>query len=94
MTGLQVPTNFVPRMAKGRKHEPQPIFGDWDFTRTNYLIFGIGIVIITSAYVLMALGSTNSFQSLTLAPILLVVGYLGIMPLAIFYRPRQSSNKS
>ena len=94
MTGLQVPPNFVPRMAKGRKHKPQPIFGDWDFSRTNYLIFGIGIVVITAAYVLMALGSTNSFQSITLAPFLLVVGYLGIMPLAIFYRRRQSSNKS
>ena len=81
-------------MAKDRKHTPRPIFGDWEFDRTNYLIFGIGIAVIVVAYVLMALGSTNSFQSITLAPIMLVVGYLGIIPLAILYRRRQSSNKS
>ena len=70
------------------------IFGDWEFSRANYLIFLVGILDIVLAYVIMAQGTTNSFQSLTLAPIMLVIGYLGIIPLAILYRtgtkPRQS----
>ncbi len=78
-------------MAKDRKRHPQPIFGDWDFQRTNYLIFGAGIALIFLAYVIMALGETNSFQALTLAPVMLVVGYLVIIPLAIIYRPRRRS---
>ena len=81
--------NFAPPMAKHRKNAPPPIFGDWDFERTNYLIFGAGIVLIFLAYVIMALGETNSFQALTLAPTLLVIGYLVIIPLAILYRPRK-----
>jgi len=80
-------------MAKDRKHSSEPIFGEWDFTRANYLIFLAGIAIIFLAYIIMALGDTNSFQALTVAPILLVIGYLVIIPLAIIYRPRKPSHK-
>ncbi len=81
-------------MAKDRKRRLQPIFGEWDFQRRNYVIFGLGIAVIFLAYVIMALGETNSFQSLTLAPVMLVIGYLVIIPLAIIYRPRRRSPDS
>ena len=80
-------------MAKKRKRASAPIFGDWDFTPANYLIFLTGIVVIFLAYIIMALGSTNSFQALTLAPIMLILGYLVIIPLAIIYKPRKLSKK-
>ncbi len=83
--------NFARIMAKERKHKSEPIFGEWDFTRTNYLIFLAGIVVIILAYIIMALGDTNSFQALTLSPVMLVIGYLVIIPLAIVYRPRKKS---
>ena len=70
------------------------IFGDWEFGRANYLIFLVGILDILLGYVIMALGGTNSFQSLTLAPIMLVIGYLGIIPLAILYRPKAKAGQS
>ena len=78
-------------MAKDRKQASVPIFGDWDFTPANYLIFLAGIVIIILAYIIMALGTTNSFQAITLAPIMLIIGYLVIIPLAILYKPRKRS---
>jgi len=78
-------------MAKKRKQTSASIFGDWDFTPANYLIFLTGIVVILLAYIIMALGSTNSFQALTLAPIMLILGYLVIIPLAIIYKPRNRS---
>ena len=80
-------------MAKDRKQAPAPIFGDWDFSPANYIIFLVGIVIIILAYIIMALGTTNSFQALTLAPIMLIIGYLIIIPLAIVYRPRKHLEK-
>ena len=78
-------------MAKDRKQLSAPIFGDWDFIPANYLIFLTGIVVIILAYIIMALGTTNSFQALTLAPIMLIIGYLVIIPLAIVYKPRKQS---
>ena len=38
------------------------------------------------AYLIMALGETYSFQSLTLAPIILTIGYLVLIPSALLYR--------
>jgi len=36
----------------------------------------------------MSVGAWNSFSSLVIAPILLVVGYVLIFPLSIFYRKK------
>ncbi|MEE9464869.1 MAG: hypothetical protein V3W14_04765 [Candidatus Neomarinimicrobiota bacterium] len=74
-------------MAKSNKHETPPIFGRWEYGRVNYLIFLAGVVDIALAYVIMAAGGLNSFSSLTIAPIMLVIGYVVIIPVAILYRP-------
>ncbi len=74
-------------MSKRSQKDGAPIFGRWEFSRTNYLIFLAGILDIFVAYVIMATGQTNSFQSLTLAPVMLVIGYLILVPLAILYKP-------
>ncbi len=80
--------------GKRSKQSTTAIFGDWEFGRANYMIFLVGILDIVLAYVIMARGATNSFQSLTLAPIMLVVGYLGIIPLAILYKSRAKPGQS
>jgi len=58
----------------------------------NYLIFGIGVLTIIVGYIIMATGKTYSFQSLTVAPIVLLIGYLVIIPIAILYRRPNSTN--
>tara|TARA_Y100000590_G_scaffold448118_1_gene584295 strand:+ start:860 stop:1120 length:261 start_codon:yes stop_codon:yes gene_type:complete len=68
------------------------LFEEWSFSSKNYIIFGIGLVMIILGYFVMAMGSVNSFQSLTLAPIMLFIGYLIIIPLALIYRDK--SNQS
>ena len=73
-------------MAK-RDNRIESILGKWEYRKVNYLIFLGAMADIILAYVLMAAGETNSFQSLSLAPIMLVVGYLVLVPLAIIYRP-------
>ena len=57
----------------------------WPFNKKNYLLFGIGILVIILGYIIMGTGDVNSFQSIKLAPILLFIGYLIIIPLSIFY---------
>ena len=59
---------------------------NWPFNKKNYLLFGIGILVIILGYIIMAIGEVNSFKSVKLAPILLVIGYLVIIPLSIFYK--------
>jgi hypothetical protein len=47
------------------------------FTRKNYILFAIGLLVIVLGYV------TLGYGSITLAPILLVLGYCVIIPIAI-----------
>jgi len=60
------------------------------FTRVNYYLFGIGIAIILLGYVALAQPPADSFLSLTVAPILLVVGYCVVIPIAILYKKKPS----
>jgi ATP/ADP translocase len=56
--------------------------------KKNYLFLALGIVVIIIGFYLMSVGAWNSFSSLVIAPILLVVGYVLIFPLSIFYRKK------
>ena len=62
------------------------------FSSENYIIFGIGIFLIILGYLALSKGPWNSFWSLTLAPILLVIGYCIVIPVAILYRKKKKEN--
>jgi hypothetical protein len=47
------------------------------FTKKNYILFAIGIFVIVIGYI------TLGYGSITLAPILLVLGYCVLIPIAI-----------
>ncbi len=53
------------------------------FTRRNYTIFGVSILTILLGYWALATGPVDGIISLSLAPILLVVGYCILIPIAI-----------
>jgi len=58
------------------------------FHAGNYLLFGVGIIVIVIGFIALSQGQWNGLSSLTIAPILLVIGYLIIVPLAIFYKKK------
>ena len=62
------------------------IFHSWPFGKKNYVLFLIGVLTLVLGYVIMYLGSTYSFQSIVLAPIILVVGYCIIIPVSIMIK--------
>ena len=64
------------------------LFESWDFTTKNYILFGIGLALIIMGYIIMAAGEVNSFQSLTLAPIMLFIAYIIVIPAALIYREK------
>ena len=75
-------------MDDKNKNKNVSLFEGWAFGKTNYIIFTVGLFSLIFGYYLMASGSVNSFQSLTLSPILLFLGYIIIIPLALVYREK------
>ena len=53
-----------------------------EFKKNLYLYYGaVGVILL--GYVFLSLGDANSFTSLTLGPVVLVIGYLVVMPIAL-----------
>jgi len=79
-------------MAKEKKDRTKqsPFIEQLTLKNTNFIIFGIGILSIIVGYLIMASGDTYSFRTLTIAPIVLLVGYLIIIPVAILYRKKNN----
>ena len=69
------------------------LFESWSFSTVNYYLFGIGLALIILGYIVMASGEVNSFQSLTVAPIILFVGYIIFIPAALVYRDKNLENE-
>jgi len=69
-------------------NDSKTLFGSWSFNKTNYLLLFSGVLFIILGYIVMAYGEVNSFQSLTLAPIILFIGYIILIPSALIYRGR------
>ena len=80
----------VRRSDQRRKalREPQLPLG-----RQNFLIIGIGMVVIVLGYLAMLEGSVEGFLPLVLAPLLLVIGYCVLIPLGILYRKSPGREK-
>ena len=69
------------KTAKSKTAET-PAF-DWPFGKKNYIIFGIALAILVVGYICLGYGDDpNHPLTLTVAPILLVLGYL-LIPFAI-----------
>ncbi len=59
------------------------------FTSHNYILFFAGIAVLILGYISMSIGPVDSFWSLTLAPVLLVIGYLIIIPFSFLYQHKK-----
>ncbi|MEZ4650540.1 MAG: hypothetical protein R3E97_17490 [Candidatus Eisenbacteria bacterium] len=59
-----------------------------DFARKNWILFGVGLASIVGGFLLLAAGD------ITLAPILLVAGYLGLIPWALVTHARRGDGES
>lgn len=60
----------------------------WPFGTKNYIVFAISIIVILVGYILLGQGS------ITMAPILLVVGYCVLIPMALIIKDNKSSKIS
>ena len=83
--------NFIcmSNLFHNNKDNSGNIFDGWSYDKENYILFGAGIITIILGYIIMATGDTNSFQSLSLAPILLFIGYIILIPIALLYKKKK-----
>ena len=70
----------VKRPGRKPRAERSPYRRTLEFAPRNYLLLAAGILIIAAGYILLAQGS------ITLAPVLLILGYCVIVPIAIIVR--------
>ena len=68
------------------KSLPSPFNIYWE--RTNYLLFGLGMLLIVLGFYFMSLGEWDSSSSLVVSPILLFLGFVIVMPASILYRKK------
>ena len=67
------------------------LFHSWSFGKINYLLFGIGLIVIIIGYLIMTTGETESYQSVKLSPIILILGYCVFIPAAILIKPKDKA---
>ena len=73
-------------LFQNNKDSSGELFQGWYFEKWNYVFFIAGIISVILGYIVMATGETYSFQSLSLAPTLLFVGYIILIPVALIYK--------
>ena len=80
---------YMSNLFHNNKDSSDNIFDGWSYDTENYILFGAGIITIIFGYIIMALGETYSFQSLSLAPVLLFIGYIILIPFALLYKKKK-----
>ena len=76
---------------KQRNTDNKTLFHSWSFGKINYQLFGIGLLVIAIGYIIMATGETDSYQSVKLAPLILILGYCVLIPAAILIKPKDKA---
>jgi hypothetical protein len=56
--------------------------------KSNYVILIAGVVVILLGYIVMAAGDATSPLSVTVAPLILILGYCVLVPIGIIYRKK------
>ena len=67
-----------------KKSISSPFKDYWD--KNNYILIASGLMVLTLGYIFMAQGNWDSFFSLTISPITLLIAYIIIIPLAILLK--------
>ena len=80
---------YMSSLFHNNKDSSDNIFDGWSYDTENYILFGAGIITIILGYIIMSTGDTYSFQSLSLAPILLFIGYIILIPVALLYKKKK-----
>lgn len=77
----------VIKKKKTKNFLVEPFRIEW--TLTNYIILGIGLTLVIIGFVFMTEGPWDNPLSLSVSPVILLIAYLIIFPLAILYKKKK-----
>ncbi len=63
-------------------------------TKVNYIMLLVGVGVIIIGYLFMLEGSVDGVMPIVIAPILLIIGYCIIIPLALLYRKKEEVSEN
>ena len=79
--------NSKRRYGRKAKFSAPPVY-----SKRNYQLFGLAFFIIFIGYYALKQGPVDGVLTMTVAPILLVLGYCVVIPLAIIYSAKNKTN--
>lgn len=71
----------------GKQKGPKRDFS-FPLEKDNFIIIGIGIMLLIIGYILMSENSVDGFLPTVIAPILLAAGYCVVIPYGILKKPK------
>ena len=74
------------KFQKSKKILPYP--------KVNLILLVIGFTLLIAGFLALSVKPWNSFASMSIAPILLVLGYCVVLPIAILYHKREAKPES
>ena len=77
-------------VIKAKKAHEVTFSSYWN--KTNYMILAAAVLTIVIGYVFMSIGPWNSVPSLDISPIILIIGYLILLPLSILYTKKEAGD--
>ena len=80
------------KVVKSKKAKAAEIL-HLSLTNKNYMIIGLGILLIIIGYVFMAENSVDGFLPTVVAPILLVLGYIVVVPFGILFKDKTAETE-
>ena len=78
---------------KQKKAIPKRIIPKIELNLTNLVLFGIGIVVLAIGFWFLSKGPWDNPLSLSVSPLVLLLGYLVVFPVAIFFGSRRKSKE-
>jgi len=84
-------------MAKQKKTKSSflslpSVFNNY-WKKENYILLAIGILLVIIGNYFLSIGPWDSSESLNISPIILLLAYLIIFPLAVLYTPKSKKDK-
>lgn len=85
--------NIYYSIMKQKKAIPKRLIPKIELNLTNLILFGVGIIVLAIGFLLLSKDPWDNPLSLSVSPLVLLLGYLVIFPVAIFFGSRHTNGK-
>lgn len=80
----------TPARSTAKKSYSSPFSIYW--AKDNYILLFSAIGLLILGYAVMSIGNWDSWVSLNISPIILIIAYVVLLPAAIFYNRRKKKD--